>query len=119
MHNVYYVPVYSNLEGDVVVPVHLAKGTVAFYAPGFPERDESSYYQTPAYWTSIQAITPVIYKNNYFVVLDWHNIIVETRAVDKLTAVAESSSVSFSVNFSPTYSLLGLGLLLYVMHRVR
>jgi hypothetical protein len=81
MSSIYYVPVYANWEGDIL-PVKLGKGTVAFYAPGFPKEDISCTYQSPAYWMAIQSITPVIYKNKYFVVLDFNNTIVEEKKLE-------------------------------------
>ena len=149
MSNRYYVPVFANWEGEAVVPSKPTNGTVAFYAPGFPPSDEWEDPKTvqlnatvPAFWIAIEAVTPLIYKSNYFVVLGEINTIVDGHvpgagsvtaskippvaasvAATVAAAVPADKSVTFySKIFSkigPTYTLFGLGVFLYTVHRLR
>ena len=128
MTTCYYVPVYANWEGDIL-PTRLGNGTVAFHSPGyapFDERLSKLNASLPAYWMAVQAVTPIIYQNKYFVVLGEHNTIVDAHVPGSLItpAVIESQSDSIKdqslyTRFGPVYSLFGLGLLLYVVHRLR
>jgi hypothetical protein len=142
MSNRYYVPVFANWEGEAVVPSKPTNGTVAFYAPGFPPSDEWEDPKTvqlnatvPAFWIAIEAVTPLIYKSNYFVVLGVINNIVDGHVpgagavtAPKIppvvaAAVPADKSVSFYSKifskFGPTYTLFGLGVFLYTVHRLR
>jgi hypothetical protein len=132
----FYVPVFANWEGDIAAPSKFGNGTIGFYAPGFPPVDQwpvptdvQLNATVPAFWMAIEATTPVIYKNNYFVVLGEHNIIVDGRVSGEATktianTVSKPASSSLfskvpSLYWGSFYSVLALGAILYVARRIR
>jgi len=127
MSNRYFVPVYANWEGNIK-PTGLTSGAVAFYNPSFPPPDERPSKLNaivPAYWMAIEAVTPLIYKSKYFVVLGEHNTIQDARvpSADVVMTVPEvqphpAKDFSPFTRFGAVYTLFGLGLLLYVVHRL-
>jgi hypothetical protein len=89
MSDQYYVPMYSNFQGEVSVPTVLLPGTVAFYSPQYPIEDEwclethSPYKNTiPAFWIVVKPTSRLYFKGNTFVLLGGYNTIGSTRISD-------------------------------------
>lgn len=143
--NQYYVPVFANWEGEIL-PAKLTNGTVAFYNPSFFPADVQTKPKlnatVPAFWMAIQAVTPLIHKNEYFVVLGERNTIVEEvvreapaaailslqdkSAFPKVpvslnfTSLQDKSAfpkVPVSFNFTVLYFMFGLGMFLFMVQK--
>lgn len=135
VRELFYAPIFANWEGDIAVPPKFGNGTIAFYGPRFPPVDEwpvpiQLNATVPAFWVAIEVGTPVIYKNNYFVVLGEHNTTVDGRipgetaktivkAVSKPVNTSLFSKVLLYSTFGKFYSMLALGAILYVARRMR